>query len=51
MNHPLKDEKGNTASHYLATGIMWLPICLGIGGCQFLENHDPKTPLVSISHS
>lgn len=50
MSTPPKDNEGNTAFHYLAIGIMWLLICLGIGGCEFLEKHDPKTPLISISH-
>lgn len=48
-DHPLKDEDGNTATHYVARGFLLLCLCLGIGACTLLEKHDPKTPLISIT--
>jgi hypothetical protein len=43
----IKDEEGNTASHYWAKGGMWLLIWLGFGGCCMMANRG-SGPLVEI---
>lgn len=50
-SHPLKDEDGNTASHYLAYGAMWFLFLIGLGGCVHIAFRESSAPLIQITHT